>query len=168
MPLPGDNNLFPISKASSLLGVSADTLRRLEKKGTVVPKRGPGGARLFSLDDITLLKQILKRPSLNERTYSIQEAAGFLNVSPQTMRRWEREGKLTSARTPGGHRLFTTKDIQNIKASLQAPRPQPFPPVSPVFVPPPTPQVMPSQIQPKKDSSKLITFGLLSIILLST
>ena len=122
MPLPGDNNLFPISKASSLLGVSSDTLRRLEKKGTLVPKRGPGGARLYSLDDITLLKQILKRPSLNERTYSIQEAAGFLNVSPQTMRRWEREGKLTSARTPGNHRVFTTKDIQNIKASLQPPK----------------------------------------------
>lgn len=223
MPLPGDNNLFSISKASSLLGVSSDTLRRLEKKGKLVPQRGPGGARLYSLDDITLLKQILKRPSLNERTYSIQEAAGFLNVSPQTMRRWEREGKITSARTPGNHRLFTTKDIQNIKASLQVPKPavaepkpvviplpqaptpppppapkvpepvsktvyqapvvvevptfrentpqqplkpQPMAP-SPVFVPPPVaPQPLTPQIQQKKDSSKIVPFVLLSIILL--
>jgi DNA-binding transcriptional MerR regulator len=223
MPLPGDNNLFPISKASSLLGVSSDTLRRLEKKGTLVPKRGPGGARLYSLDDITLLKQILKRPSLNERTYSIQEAAGFLSVSPQTMRRWEREGKLTSARTPGNHRVFTTKDIQNIKASLQAPKqavaepkevvvpvqvpiapppppapevpetvvktvyqapvvveaptfaemapepPRPKPPTpSPVIAPPPPPPPQPVIMLPqtKRDSSKVVPFVLLCIILL--
>ena len=144
MTLPADNNLFSISKASSLLGVSSDTLRRLEKKRQVVPKRGPNNERLYSLEDITLLKDILKRPALNEKTYTIQEAAGFLNVSPQTIRRWDRDGKITSARTPGGHRLFTSKDIQNIKAAEQAPRPtvpQPAPQV--VVAPTPQPQAQP-------------------------
>jgi len=36
---------------------------------------------------------------------SIHEAAEFLGVSAQTLRRWEREGKLLpDERTPGGRR----------------------------------------------------------------
>jgi len=38
---------------------------------------------------------------------SIQEAADFLGVSAQTLRRWEREGKLMpDERTPGGRRRY--------------------------------------------------------------
>src|SRR4030042_2570091 len=144
MSLPADNNLFSISKASSLLGVSSDTLRRLEKKRQVVPKRGPNNERLYSLEDITLLKDILKRPALNEKTYTIQEAAGFLNVSPQTIRRWDRDGKITSARTPAGHRLFTSKELQNIKAAEQAPKPTvPQPASQAAVAPTPQPQAQP-------------------------
>jgi len=38
---------------------------------------------------------------------SIQEAAKFLGVCPQTLRRWEREGRLLpDERTPGGRRRY--------------------------------------------------------------
>ncbi|WP_039011026.1 MerR family DNA-binding transcriptional regulator, partial [Cupriavidus sp. IDO] len=38
---------------------------------------------------------------------SIQEAAAFLGVSAQTLRRWEREGKLIAdERTAGGRRRY--------------------------------------------------------------
>ena len=35
---------------------------------------------------------------------SRSEAAYLLGVSTDTLRRWEKEGKITSSRTEGGHR----------------------------------------------------------------
>lgn len=45
-------------------------------------------------------------PKLN-----ISEAAYLLGVSTDTLRRWEKEGKITSTRTKGGHRRY---DLTNI------------------------------------------------------
>ncbi len=42
---------------------------------------------------------------------SISEAAYLLGVSTDTLRRWEKEGKITSSRTEGGHRRY---DLTNI------------------------------------------------------
>ena len=42
---------------------------------------------------------------------SISEAAYILGVSTDTLRRWEKEGKITSERTEGGHRRY---DLTNI------------------------------------------------------
>lgn len=38
--------------------------------------------------------------------YSIGEAANYLGVSVSTLRRWEKEGKITSERTKGGQRRY--------------------------------------------------------------
>ncbi|CAG8758176.1 12422_t:CDS:1, partial [Cetraspora pellucida] len=35
-------------------------------------------------------------------------------VSSETLRRWNDQGKITSIRTPGGNRLYSVKDIENI------------------------------------------------------
>ncbi len=44
---------------------------------------------------------------MSRRMVSIHKAAGFLGVSAQTLRRWEREGwLLPDERTPGGHRRY--------------------------------------------------------------
>ena len=139
MPLPVDDNLLSINKASSLLGVSPDTLRRLDNKGRVVPIRGANSERLYSANDITLLKQVIKKP-ISERVYSIQEAANILKVSPQTIRRWEREGKIRPGRTPGDQRFFTLKDIQtiqNLPKKVQIPTPTQSQPITPVQTPTP-------------------------------
>ena len=50
---------------------------------------------------------------------TIQEAADFLGVSPQTMRRWEREGKnLPVQRTSGGQRRYDSSKLHpSIKGS---------------------------------------------------
>ena len=111
MSIPANNDLLSITKAASLLGVHPDTLRRLDQKGHVVPKRGPQGERLYSAGDIALLKQLINKP-VNERSFSIQEAANILKVTPQTVRRWEKGGLIKPARTLGGQRVFTLKDIQ--------------------------------------------------------
>ena len=42
---------------------------------------------------------------------SISEAAYLLGVSTDTLRRWEKEDKITSSRTEGGHRRYDLTDI---------------------------------------------------------
>jgi len=37
---------------------------------------------------------------------TIQEASDLLGVHPDTMRRWEAEGKIAPERTAGGHRRY--------------------------------------------------------------
>lgn len=49
-----------IADASRFLGVSQDTLRRWEKKGTLIPRRTVGGHRRYSR---TQLERILRQPS---------------------------------------------------------------------------------------------------------
>jgi predicted site-specific integrase-resolvase len=45
--------------------------------------------------------------SMSRKMVSVHEAAEFLGVSAQTLRRWEREGKLIpDERTPGGRRRY--------------------------------------------------------------
>ena len=50
------------------------------------------------------------------KLFSIQEAATFLGVSPQTIRRWEREGKLPPPqRTQGGQRRYDVSKLPPYK-----------------------------------------------------
>lgn len=44
--------------------------------------------------------------------YSIGELAKRVKRSPQTLRRWEREGKITAKRLPSGHRYYDDTDLQ--------------------------------------------------------
>ena len=49
---------FVISVAARVLGVHAQTLRYYERAGLVLPARGPGRVRLYSVGDIERLRQI--------------------------------------------------------------------------------------------------------------
>lgn len=42
---------------------------------------------------------------------TIREASDLLGVSVKTLRRWEEQGKISSIRTPGGHRRFRRQDL---------------------------------------------------------
>jgi molybdopterin-binding protein len=46
--------------------------------------------------------------------YRIGEAAEMLGVRVETLRRWEREGKLTTERTPGGQRLVPAVEVARL------------------------------------------------------
>lgn len=48
------------------------------------------------------------------------EAAAFLNVSPKTVSRWAKEGKVPHIVTLGGHRRFPRKEIEKIARQLSA------------------------------------------------
>lgn len=113
------------------LNVSTNTLRRLESRGRIKPKRGTNNERLYSLDDVLLIHGIVNKTPSSQKTYSIQEAANLLNISAQTIRRWEKEGRIKTKRTQGGHRYFTYKDIQAIRDIRLEPKIKPGTPIPP-------------------------------------
>ena len=47
------------------------------------------------------------------RYLGIGEAAKMLGVSIPTLRRWDKEGKLTAVRTPSGHRRYPTDEVSS-------------------------------------------------------
>jgi len=47
------------------------------------------------------------------------EAAAVLQVSPKTVTRWAKEGKLPSRRTLGGHRRYARADIASLVERLE-------------------------------------------------
>jgi molybdopterin-binding protein len=46
--------------------------------------------------------------------YRVGEAAAMLGVRVETLRRWEREGKLTTTRTAGGQRLVPASEVARL------------------------------------------------------
>jgi len=53
-----------------------------------------------------------------EPVYLISAVAQILNIHPQTLRQYEREGLIKPSRTNGKIRLYSQKDIDNIKTVL--------------------------------------------------
>jgi DNA (cytosine-5)-methyltransferase 1 len=52
----------------------------------------------------------------------IKEAAAMLGVAPNTLRNWERLGKITVYRHPmNGYRLYKKVDIQRLLAAIESP-----------------------------------------------
>lgn len=49
-----------------------------------------------------------------EKLMSLKEAMEYLHVSKPTMHRWDRTGVLTAIRTPGGHRRYYKKQLDEI------------------------------------------------------
>ena len=48
------------------------------------------------------------------RTMTIREYASIFGVTTDTVRKWERSGKITPRRTGGGHRRYTEDDVKAI------------------------------------------------------
>jgi excisionase family DNA binding protein len=46
------------------------------------------------------------------------EVAEMLHVSPKTVTRWAKDGKLPHSRTLGGHRRFPAEEIKKLAAQL--------------------------------------------------
>ena len=46
--------------------------------------------------------------------FAIGEAANYLGVSVDTLRRWEKKGKVKTFRSPGGHRYFEKEELDNL------------------------------------------------------
>ncbi len=66
------------------------------------------------------LQKLIEQEFQEERLLSIDEAATLLGVTQQTLRNWEKKGKLVPTRTEGsqkgyGHRRYTEKQINEIR-----------------------------------------------------
>ncbi len=60
--------------------------------------------------------------SYDEPVYLISVVAKALNIHPQTLRQYEREGLVTPSRTDGKMRLYSQKDIDQINMILRLTR----------------------------------------------
>ena len=49
-----------------------------------------------------------------DRLLTLKETGKLLNVSKQTLQRWDNNGKLIAVRTEGGHRRYKLSDIEKI------------------------------------------------------
>lgn len=56
--------------------------------------------------------------------YRIGQAAEAIGVRVETLRRWERDGKLRTVRTPGGQRLVPAAEIARLLAERRPARPE--------------------------------------------
>lgn len=45
------------------------------------------------------------------------EVAALFRVDTRTVTRWAKEGKISSFRTPGGHRRYSSKEIYALRAA---------------------------------------------------
>ncbi len=60
--------------------------------------------------------------SYDEPVYLISVVASILNIHPQTLRQYEKEGLIEPSRTKGRMRLYSQRDIDKIKLVLQLTR----------------------------------------------
>jgi excisionase family DNA binding protein len=56
----------------------------------------------------------------DNRLLTPAEVAAMLRVDPKTVTRWARAGKLSSIRTPGGHRRYSESEVRGFLNSWQA------------------------------------------------
>src|SRR3989344_7481655 len=54
-------------------------------------------------------------PKTARKMLTIDEASRVLGVSKDTLRRWEKQDKLPSFRTDGGHRRYDIEDLKNAR-----------------------------------------------------
>jgi excisionase family DNA binding protein len=57
----------------------------------------------------------------DNRLLTPAEVAAMLRVDPKTVTRWARGGKLSSIRTPGGHRRYSESEVRGLLTRWQGP-----------------------------------------------
>lgn len=50
----------------------------------------------------------------SDKKLSIGEASEYLGISIDTLRRWEKKGRIQPYRSPGGHRYFSRRDLDEL------------------------------------------------------
>lgn len=54
----------------------------------------------------------------DEPPFTTGEVASIFNVNPKTVTRWAQSNRITSFRTPGGHRRYRADDIRALAVSM--------------------------------------------------
>jgi excisionase family DNA binding protein len=65
----------------------------------------------------------------NERLLTPGEVAALFRVDPKTVTRWAASGRITSIRTPGGHRRFRESEVRALLRGDSETSPQGHPAV---------------------------------------
>lgn len=130
------DKLYTISEVADKLGVTPKTLRRWELAGKFSPSRTVGGQRRYSMQDLQILDAIKHKtiPSQDD-LLTLSQAAALFGVSPQTINRWENEGKIHTLITSENAFYPKTKllaQIEMIKSEIASPTtlPEEYPPAT--------------------------------------
>jgi excisionase family DNA binding protein len=67
---------------------------------------------LNARDLIKRQQDVIDRVPVPGEVMTPAEVAALLRVDPKTVTRWAQKGKLTTTRTPGGHRRFSTAEVR--------------------------------------------------------
>ena len=171
------DNLYTVSEVADKLKISDKTLRRWEDAGRFHPSRTLGNQRRYSLSDIQILDAIKHNVISDQASLlSLDQAASLMGVSPATIERWEREGKIHPFVTMGAtyypkHRLVDKMTELKADPEILNPPPTFFPSPPPVIERPVTPmKTSPTPLTHPHPSftlpSSLLTQALLTLILL--
>lgn len=61
-----------------------------------------------------------KHPANPDELLQPSDAASLIGVHPDTLKRWEAKGRITSLRTPEGHRRFRRGDVEALLTQAEA------------------------------------------------
>lgn len=101
------DKLMTPAEVSEVFNADPRSIARWAKKGLLPHIRTIGGHRRY-LKSAVLELLGGKMPG---KLYTVGEVAKMLKMSPKTVARWDREGKLTSVRTPGNHRRIIATEV---------------------------------------------------------
>lgn len=113
--------------AAQILGVSTQQVRRIEARGDLVSKRTPGNHRRYSLAAVQALREMLDVIEESEEQTPVPtfddmeanskdgliasgEAEQLLGLTRNTLRQWEREGKLVAIRGRRDRRVYYDRE----------------------------------------------------------
>ena len=102
LPVPGRTSAKPLGHVTSCDRTLAESDALMPLRSVITPlppsARGPSVVR-------TQIKP-------ENRLLTPAEVAAMLRVDPKTVTRWARGGKLSSIRTPGGHRRYSETEVR--------------------------------------------------------
>jgi len=99
-----DEALFIISVAARMVGMHAQTLRKYERSGFLLPSRTDGRLRLYSRDDLRRLRQIKRL--VEERELNLAGVELALGLTDELLRLLDN--------------VVTTGDAEDLRAVVRA------------------------------------------------
>src|SRR6266545_5487664 len=88
--------------------MSVPVSRKLRRKPSLVATLGTGSDH----EPGTAVQEGTCVDSSNERLLTPGEVAALFRVDPKTVTRWAASGRISSIRTPGGHRRFRESEVR--------------------------------------------------------
>jgi MerR family transcriptional regulator/heat shock protein HspR len=111
-----DRGVFMISVAAELAHMHPQTLRMYEARGLIEPKRSPKGTRLYSHEDVQLLRRIQQMTAELGLNLAGVERVLALEAEAEAMRAQIEELQLRALRTQA--RL--AEELEELRRSLRA------------------------------------------------
>jgi len=111
-----DRGVFMISVAAELANMHPQTLRTYEARGLITPQRSPKGTRLYSQEDIEMLRRIQEMTA--ELGLNLAGVERVLALENQVQRMRERVEELEARERLAEERLAAA--IEEVKSTFRA------------------------------------------------